>query len=282
MRLLRHGPPGAERPAVLTDDGRTLDLSPVTADIDGAFLAADGIATARARLDDLPQIDLEGARIGPPVARPASLVCIGLNYADHARETGAEPPVEPVVFGKATSTIVGPDDDIVLPPGSDRTDYEIELAVVIGRRAHRLADPSDADQVIAGYAVSNDVSERRLQMEAGAGQWYLGKSCPTFNPLGPWLVPADEIDDPGRLGLHLTVDGEVRQRSSTAEMIFDVAHLVWFLSQHLILEPGDVVNTGTPAGVALALGDHAYLRAGSVVELGIEGLGTQRQRVTAP
>jgi len=282
MNLLRIGPPGEERPAVRADDGRLLDLRPLTDDIDGAFLADRGIDRARDSLDRLPELpDAAGARIGPPVARPMAIVCIGLNYADHAAETGAAVPAEPVVFAKATSTLTGPDDPIVLPPGSTTTDYEVELAVVIGQRAHRLDSLDDAWAVIAGYAVANDVSERELQLQRGGGQWYLGKSCPTFNPLGPWLVPADQVPDPQALGLELRVNGEVRQSSTTGQMIFGVAHLVWYLSQHLLLEPGDVVNTGTPGGVALARPDTPYLRAGDVVELRIDGLGSQRQQVVA-
>ncbi len=281
MRFLRYGPEGHERPAVLTDDGRARDLTPLTADIDGAFLAVDGIDRVRDRLGELPEVDLAGARLGPPVATPRSLVCIGLNYADHARETGAEPPATPVVFSKAVSTIVGPDDAIVVPPGSTTTDYEVELAVVIGRRAYRLPGPEAAADVVAGYALSNDVSEREYQFERGGGQWYLGKSCPTFNPLGPWLVPAGDVPDVGALALSLTVNGEPRQSSTTAELIFGIDHLVWYLSQHLILEPGDVVNTGTPGGVALGRGPDAYLTPGDVVEASITHLGTQRQQVVA-
>jgi 2-keto-4-pentenoate hydratase/2-oxohepta-3-ene-1,7-dioic acid hydratase in catechol pathway len=202
-----------------------------------------------------------------------------LNYADHAAETGAPIPERPIVFAKGTSTLIGPDDDVVVPPGSTTTDYEVELAVVVGAPAYRLGSPDEALAAVAGYAVANDVSERELQLQLGGGQWYLGKSCPAFNPLGPWLVPADEVPDPQALSLSLSVNGEVRQQSTTAQMIFGVAHVVWYLSQHLLLEPGDVINTGTPGGVALARPDHPYLRGGDVVELTVEGLGTQRQRV---
>lgn len=282
MQLLRIGSPGLEVPAAQTDEGELRDLRPLTADIDGAFLAADGIARAREALDTLPPLEVDSAmRIGSPVARGHAIVCIGLNYADHAAETGAAVPAEPVVFAKATSTLAGPNDPIVIPPGSTTTDYEVELAVIIGQRAHRLESPDDAAGVIAGYAIANDVSERELQLVRGGGQWYLGKSCPTFNPLGPWLVPADDVPDPQTLALELRVNGDVRQSSSTDQMIFGVAHLVWYLSQHLYLEPGDVINTGTPGGVALARPDLPYLRAGDVVELSIEGLGQQRQAIVA-
>lgn len=278
MKLLRVGPLGSERPVLGTDDGRWLDLSPITDEIDGAFLASGGIDRARAAIATLSEIDIAGQRIGAPVARPRQLLGVGLNYADHAAETGAAIPTSPIVFAKATSTMVGPDDDVVIPAGSTTTDYEVELAVIIGRPAHRLASVADAAAVIAGYAVANDVSERELQIERGGGQWYLGKSCPTFNPVGPWLVPADDVADVGALSLQLSVNGEVRQSSSTSNLIFGVHDLVHRLSQHLELEPGDVINTGTPGGVALS-GQFPYLRAGDVVELTIEGLGTQRQRM---
>lgn len=282
MKLLRIGPPGLEVPVVQTVDGELRDLRPLTADIDGAFLADDGVARARDALATLPRLELDsGTRIGSPVVRGHAIVCIGLNYADHAAETGAALPAEPVVFAKATSTLAGPNDAIMIPPGSTTTDYEVELAVIIGRPAHRLESPDDAADVIAGYAIANDVSERELQLVRGGGQWYLGKSCPTFNPLGPWLVPADDVPDPQALSLELSVNGEVRQSSTTAQMIFGVAHIVWYLSQHLHLEPGDVINTGTPGGVALARPDLPYLRAGDVVDLSIEGLGQQRQAIIA-
>lgn len=280
MNLLRIGPPGREVPAARAADGELRDLRPLTADIDGAFLADRGIERARDALATLPVLEVDAStRIGAPIARPNAIACIGLNYADHAAETGALVPAEPVVFAKATSTLTGPNDPIRLPPGSTTTDYEVELAVVIGRAAHRLASPDDALSVVAGYAIANDVSERELQLERGGGQWYLGKSCPTFNPLGPWLVPAEDVPDPQALALTLRVNGEVRQSSTTGQMIFGVAHLVWYLSQHLHLEPGDVINTGTPAGVALGRPGTPYLQGGDVVELSIEGLGDQRQEV---
>ena len=268
MRLARVGPAGAERPVAIDEDGVAHDLASLADDIDGEFLARGGIDEVRRRLTGLPVVDVGGQRFGPPVARPNAIVCIGMNYADHAAEIGSPIPERPVVFAKATSTLVGPDDDVLVPAGSTTTDYEVELAVVMG-----------AGNAIAGYAVVNDVSERELQLELGGGQWYLGKSCPTFNPLGPWLVPADEVPDPQALALTLSVNGSVRQSSNTAQMVFGVVEIVQYLSRHLTLEPGDVINTGTPGGVALARPDKPYLRGGDVVELTIEGLGTQRQRV---
>lgn len=275
MRLLRVGPPGEERPVALLPDGRALDLSGVGASgVSPEALAQRSGAVASG---ELPELELAGGRLGPPIERPGKIVCIGLNYADHARETSAEPPPEPILFLKAPDTVVGPADDVLIPVASTKTDYEVELAVVIGSRARYLADPAASRAVIAGYAVSNDLSERHFQLERG-GQWDKGKSCETFNPLGPWLVTADEVPDPQALALRLSVNGEVRQRSSTAEMLFGVDHLVWYVSQFMVLEPGDVINTGTPAGVALARPDAPYLRAGDLVEASIEGLGSQRNR----
>ncbi|UWP79538.1 fumarylacetoacetate hydrolase family protein [Dactylosporangium fulvum] len=277
MRLVRLGAPGSERPAVLADDDTAHDLSGLTADIDGAFLAGDGIGRARAALEagELPRLDAAGLRVGAPIARPGKVVCIGLNYARHAAESGAQPPAEPVVFMKAADTVVGPDDEVRIPRNSVKTDYEVELAVVIGREARYLDSPAESAARIAGYAVSNDVSEREFQLERG-GQWDKGKSCETFNPLGPWLVPAAGIDVPG-LRLQSWVNGEARQDETAGDMIFDVPHLIWYLSQFMVLYPGDVVNTGTPAGVAMGLPGQPYLRAGDVMELSISGLGRQRQ-----
>jgi 2-keto-4-pentenoate hydratase/2-oxohepta-3-ene-1,7-dioic acid hydratase in catechol pathway len=277
-RLLRFGDFGEERPAVLDEGGRAFDLLPLTDDISGDFLAADGIGRVRRALagGELPQLEITEQRVGAPVSRPGKIVCIGLNYRDHARETGQEPPAEPVVFMKAANTIVGPDDSVLIPRGSTKTDWEVELALVIGAPARYLPDLDAARACIAGYCVSNDVSEREFQLERG-GQWDKGKSCETFQPLGPWLVPADEISDPQSLKLSLSVNGQRRQDGTTADMIFGIEHIVWYLSQFMVLEPGDVINTGTPAGVALGLPDKPYLRAGDVVELEIDGLGRQRQ-----
>ncbi|MGI8331445.1 fumarylacetoacetate hydrolase family protein [Actinomadura scrupuli] len=279
MKFVRVGPAGAERPAVLGGDGRPLDISALTADIDGAFLAGDGVARVAGALaaGALPEAGPHD-RVGAPIARPGKIVCIGLNYSDHAAETGAQPPSEPVVFFKAANTLVGPNDTVLVPRLSRKTDYEVELAVVIGRTARYLDGPADAAGVIAGYAVADDVSEREFQIERG-GQWDKGKSCETFNPLGPWLVTADEVPDPQALGLRLWVNGELRQAGHTKNMIFGVHHVIWYLSQFMVLEPGDVVNTGTPAGVALGRGDDAYLREGDLVELEIDGLGRQRRRM---
>ncbi|MFE2756683.1 fumarylacetoacetate hydrolase family protein [Actinosynnema sp. NPDC059335] len=277
MRLLRVGEPGAERPAVLDADDTAYDLSGLTADIDGAFLSTGGVARVRAALADgsLPRLDLARQRIGSPVARPGKVVCIGLNYADHAAETATPPPAEPVVFLKATNTVVGPNDTVLIPRTSVKTDYEIELAVVIGATARYLDSAARADDVIAGYAIADDVTERAFQHERG-GQWDKGKSCETFNPLGPWLVTADEVADPQALGMRLSVNGEPRQQGSTADMIFGVREVVRYLSHFMVLEPGDVINTGTPAGVAFGANDFPYLRAGDVVEAEIDGLGRQR------
>lgn len=276
MSFARLGEAGSEIP-VLWRDGVAHDLRPLTADIDGAFLASDGIARARAA--HLPV--LEGAdslRVGAPIARPGKIVCIGLNYRDHAAETGAAIPAEPVVFLKDPSTMIGPFDDVFIPRGSVKTDWEVELGVVIGRTARYLDSPEEADAVIAGYALSHDVSERQFQLER-SGQWDLGKSCETFNPFGPLLVPADEVADPQNLGMRLWVNGLQRQHGTSADMIFDVRHVIWYLSQFMVLHPGDVINTGTPAGVALGLPGNPYLRAGDVVELEIDGLGRAAQRL---
>ncbi|MFC3505618.1 fumarylacetoacetate hydrolase family protein [Micromonospora krabiensis] len=279
MRLLRVGAPGREAPALLDDGGRLRDLRGVVDDIDGAFLAADGLARlAAVAVDDLPVLDRTDLRVGPPV-RPGKIVCIGLNYRDHAAETGAPLPSEPVVFLKAPDTVVGPDDTVLVPRGSTKTDWEVELAVVIGRPARYLTSAEEALACVAGYAVANDVSEREFQLERG-GQWDKGKSCETFNPFGPWLVSADEIPDPQNLGLRLWVNGRLRQDGSTKDMVFPVAEIVRYLSWFMVLHPGDVINTGTPAGVALGQPDpKPYLTAGDVIELEIDGLGRQRQVV---
>ncbi|MEU4605338.1 fumarylacetoacetate hydrolase family protein [Kribbella sp. NPDC023972] len=277
MELLRLGAVGAERPYVRATDGTVHDLSPITADIDGAFLASDGIARARAALEagELPAADVEGLRVGAPIARPAAVVCIGQNYAAHAAESGAEPPKQPIVFFKHPNTVVGPYDEVLVPRGATRTDWEVELAVVIGKEARYVETDEDALACIAGYAVSNDVSERAFQIEQSGGQWSKGKCCETFNPLGPALVPADEVD-PTNLSLKSWVNGEPRQESNTQDMIFPVAALIRDLSQYMVLSPGDIVNTGTPEGVALS-GRFPYLAPGDTMELEIEGLGKQKQ-----
>jgi 2-keto-4-pentenoate hydratase/2-oxohepta-3-ene-1,7-dioic acid hydratase in catechol pathway len=278
MKLMRIGARGAEQPALLAEDGTVLDLSGVTADIDGAFLASGGIDRLRRGVAEgtLPRLEATDARVGAPIARPGKVLCIGLNYRDHAQETGAAIPERPVVFLKAPYTVVGPNDDVLIPRGSAKTDWEVELAVVIGRTARYLDSPAQAPDHIAGYAISNDVSEREFQLER-SHQWDLGKSCETFNPLGPYLVTSDEIPDPDKLGLRTRVNGVLRQDGSTENLIFGVPYLIWYLSQHMVLEPGDVINTGTPAGVALGLPGNPYLRPGDLVELEITGLGTQAQ-----
>ncbi|MEE1784761.1 fumarylacetoacetate hydrolase family protein [Streptomyces sp. SP17BM10] len=278
MKLLRVGPPGAERPVVLGQDGTGYDLSGMARDIDGPFLAAlDAAALARdVAAGLLPEVDLAGQRVGAPVARPGKVVGIGLNYRDHAAEAGAAIPDEPVIFLKPSSTVVGPYDEVLVPRGGDKTDYEAELAVVIGRPASYLAGHAEAARVIAGYTIANDVTERAFQLERG-GQWAKGKSAQTFTPLGPWLVTADEVADPQRLPLRLWVNGELRQDGSTAHMIFPVLELVRYVSQFMALEPGDVIVTGTPAGVTLGHPGAAFLAPGDVVEIEIDGLGRQRQ-----
>ncbi|HEX4702002.1 MAG TPA: fumarylacetoacetate hydrolase family protein [Pseudonocardiaceae bacterium] len=281
MKLVRVGPRGGERPAVLGADGRWFDISAIGADLDGAFLAGDGVAAVADRMarDDLPPLDEPVTRFGPPVARPGKIVCIGVNYRAHADETAHELPTEPVLFLKAPDTVVGPDDEILIPRRSTKTDYEVELAAVIGRTARYLDDPADALAHVAGYTIAHDVSEREFQLERG-GQWDKGKNSETFSPLGPWLVTPDEIPDPQALDLRLSVNGTVRQAASTSQMIFGVAEIVHYLSQFMVLYPGDVINTGTPAGVALGHPEpKPYLRPGDVVECEISGLGRQRQTV---
>lgn len=282
MKLMRVGPLGRERPVMFTESGRFLDLGGIANDLDPAFFAGDGIARCSAALEagELPEIDVSGERAGSPLSRPSVVLCIGMNYAAHAAESGASPPEHPVVFYKAPNTVIGPDDDVHLPRRSEKLDWEVELAVVVGKRARYLSSPDDAMSYVAGYAVSNDVSERTFQFELSGGQWSKGKSCETFNPLGPWLVTVDEVPDPGALRLRTWVNGEARQDSSTADLIFSVPTLIYHLSQFTVLEPGDLINTGTPEGVALS-GRFPYLGLGDVVEMEIEGLGRQRQRITA-
>ncbi len=279
MRLARLGPAGAERP-VLLDGDRALDLSGVTDDIDGRFLDGGGLERARraceaGELSELP--DASSLRIGAPVARPSAVLCIGMNYAAHAAESGAAPPEVPIVFSKTPNTVVGPQDPVTIPPGSKKTDWEVELGIVIGRRTAYLSSPEQALGHVAGFVLCNDLSERAFQLEQSGGQWGKGKSAPGFCPTGPWLVTPDEVD-PHALRLRSWVNGEARQDSSTADMVFDVEHLVWDLSQYLTLEPGDLILTGTPEGVALS-GRFDYLAPGDIVELEIEGLGRQRQEM---
>lgn len=274
---MRLGQPGREKPAV-RHDGRIYDLSGLTADIDGSFLEARGIDTVRSALAEktLPELDgADGLRVGPPVARPGAVVCVGQNYA---ADTGDPPPSTPIIFLKHPNTVVGPHDDVVIPLDSEKVDWEVELAVVIGRRASNLAGHEEAMACIAGFTVSNDVTERDFQISQSGGQWSKGKCCPTFNPLGPALVPADELGDPQALRLYSTVNGEARQDSTTADMVFSVVEIIRHLSHYMVLDPGDIINTGTPQGVALS-GYFPYLRAGDTMTIGIEGLGEQHQKL---
>jgi 2-keto-4-pentenoate hydratase/2-oxohepta-3-ene-1,7-dioic acid hydratase in catechol pathway len=280
VKLLRVGQPGSERPAVLRGDV-LLDVSAHVEDFHPAFFAGDGIAWLRQLMEqgatEFPVVP-GSPRIGSPIARPGKVVCIGLNYADHAAESGAPIPAEPIIFMKGSDTVIGPYDDVRIPRLSTKTDYEVELAVVIGSGARYLGSHDEAASVIAGYCVANDVSEREYQLERG-GQWDKGKSCETFNPLGPWLVTTDEVADPQDLELTLDVNGESRQCGRTATMIFGVLEIVRYVSQFMVLEPGDLINTGTPPGVGMGMSPPAYLQAGDVMELSISGLGTQRQHV---
>lgn len=280
MKLLRVGPKGRERPAILDRQGRIRDLSSKVTDIAGDVLTPSGLNTLRALdTDSLPMIE-GNPRIGPCVGAVGKFICIGLNYADHAAEAGADIPQEPVVFGKWTSAICGPNDDIEIPLGSIKTDWEVELGVVIGQGG-RYIDEADALQHVAGYCVVNDISEREYQLERG-GTWDKGKGCDTFGPIGPWLVTRDEIPDPGQLSLWLEVDGKRYQDGSTATMIFPVPHIISYLSRFMSLQPGDMISTGTPPGVGMGQKPPLYLRAGQTMRLGIDGLGVQTQRtVTA-
>jgi 2-keto-4-pentenoate hydratase/2-oxohepta-3-ene-1,7-dioic acid hydratase in catechol pathway len=279
MKLLRHGLPGAEKPGILDADGALRDLSGVVADIAGDVLSDAGLDQIRA-IDParLPLVEPD-TRIGPCVGGTGKVICIGLNYSDHAAETGSKVPAEPIVFMKATSAICGPDDDVIIPRGSEKTDWEVELGVVIGTRAKYVSE-ADALDHVAGYCVVNDVSERAFQTERH-GQWTKGKSCDTFGPVGPWLVTRDEIADPQALRLWLSVNDTMRQDGTTATMVFGVAHLVSYLSGFMTLLPGDIISTGTPPGVGMGMKPPQYLRPGDRMELGVEGLGTQRQRCIA-
>lgn len=279
MKFFRWGAVGDERPGV-EFDGELYDLSAITTDIDAAFLAADPVKTTEAALlREIPRVEISPQqRFGAPVARPSAVICVGMNYAAHAAESGARAPEEPVVFFKHPNTIVGPNDSVILPPGTAAMDWEVELAIVIGRKASYVTNDSDALACIAGYTISNDVSERDWQIGRSGGQWSRGKTAPTFNPLGPRLVTRDELGDGTGLRLWSAVNGEPRQDSSTSDMIFDAPSIVRHLSQFMTLEPGDVINTGTPEGVALS-GRFPYLADGDVVEMGIDGIGTQRQVV---
>ncbi len=282
MKLIRCGEPGNERPGLILPDGRRVDVSGFGADYDEAFFGSGGLG----RLADWLAMDGRSApkvrddvRLGPPVGRPSKIVCIGLNYPDHARETGQALPAEPVIFFKATTALSGPNDDVIIPKGSSKTDWEVELAVVIGRRASYV-EKDAALQHVAGYVLHNDYSERAFQLERG-GQWVKGKSCDTFAPLGPFLATPDEIPDVHNLRMWLKVNDETKQSGSTKDLVFDVPTLVSYISQFMTLLPGDVISTGTPAGVGLGQKPPRFLVAGDVVELGIEGLGSSRQQLRA-
>jgi 2-keto-4-pentenoate hydratase/2-oxohepta-3-ene-1,7-dioic acid hydratase in catechol pathway len=278
MKLVRFGPAGREKPGIIDADGRIRDLTGVVDDITGETLGPKGLATIRkAKIDKLPLV--KGTpRLGPCVGKVGNYIAIGLNYADHAAEAGMPIPKEPIIFSKAPNCIVGPNDDTMLPKGSHKTDWEVELAIVIGSRARYLSK-KDALDVVAGYCVANDVSEREFQLER-SGLWNKGKGCETFGPLGPWLVTKDEIANPQRLDLWLDVNGKRCQKGNTKTMIFGVAHLVWYVSQFMVMKPGDVIATGTPPGVGLGMKPQPqFLKAGDVVRLGITGLGEQQQKV---
>jgi 2-keto-4-pentenoate hydratase/2-oxohepta-3-ene-1,7-dioic acid hydratase in catechol pathway len=278
MKLVRFGPAGREKPGILDDKGRIHDLSKVVPDITAETLSRTGLAKIRkAKVDKLPLVR-GNPRLGPCISGVGHFIAIGLNYTDHAAETGMPLPKEPIIFTKAPSSICGPNDDTMIPKDSSKLDYEVELGIVIGQRARYLSK-SNAMDVVAGYCLANDVSERAFQIER-SGQWVKGKSAETFGPLGPWLVTKDEIKDPQRLDMWLTVNGDTRQQGTTKNMLFGVAHLVWYCSQFFVMEPGDVIVTGTPAGVALGMKpEPKFLKAGDVVRLGIDGLGEQQQKI---
>lgn len=279
MKLVRFGEAGREKPGLVDAQGQVRDLSGIVDDITGATLSSDALNRIRQADPSSLPVAPSGQRLGACVGQVRNFIAIGLNYADHAAETGAAIPAEPIVFNKAPSCIVGPNDDVIIPRGSHKTDWEVELAIVIGERASYIG-ANEALEFVAGYCVCNDVSEREFQIERG-GTWTKGKGCPTFGPLGPWLVTKDEIRDPQNLSMWLDVNGERMQNGSTKTMIFNVAQIVSYVSHFMILEPGDVITTGTPPGVGMALKPPRFLKAGDTVALGIEGLGEQRQRVVA-
>lgn len=282
MKLLRFGEPGLEKPGIELEDGRRLDVSRFTPDFDESFFREDGIDGLRkwlvAHQGNCLPVD-RNERLGPPVARPSKLICVGLNYAQHAKESGMQLPPEPVLFFKATSAICGPFDDVIIPKNSFKTDWEVELAVVIGKKA-TYVEEADAMDHVAGYLVHNDISERAFQLER-AGQWVKGKSADTFAPLGPYLITQDEAPDPGNLPLWLRLNGQLMQNSSTSDLVFKVPFLVSYISQFMTLLPGDIISTGTPFGVGMGLNPQRYLQPGDIMELSVEGMGVARQRVVA-
>jgi len=279
MKLVRFGEFGREKPGIVDAQGQIRDLSGIVPDITGATLTEAALSRIRGVDPGTLPLAPEGQRLGACVGQVRNFIAIGLNYADHAAETGAPIPAEPIIFNKAPSCIVGPNDDVIIPRGSQKTDWEVELAIVIGERASYVG-ANEALDFVAGYCVCNDVSEREFQLERG-GTWTKGKGCPTFGPLGPWLVTKDEIPDPQNLSMWLDVNGERMQKGSTQTMIFNVAQIVSYVSHFMILEPGDVITTGTPPGVGMGMKPPRYLKAGDVMSLGIEGLGEQRQRLVA-
>ena len=281
MKLVRYGAAGREKPGIIGEDGKIRDLSKVVKDIDGAMLASGGLAKIK-KLNLKRMKPVAGKpRLGPCVGNVRNFIAIGLNYSDHAAEAGMPVPKEPVIFSKTTTSICGPNDDTVTPRDSTKLDYEVEIGIVIGRRA-RYLEKDKAKAAIAGYFVGNDVSERSFQIERSGGQWMKGKSCETFGPIGPWLVTRDEIKDVQNLDMWLDVNGEKRQRGNTKTMIFGCEHLVWYCSQFFVMEPGDIIITGTPPGVGLGMKPvPQFLKAGDVVTLGIEKLGEQRQKIVA-
>jgi 2-keto-4-pentenoate hydratase/2-oxohepta-3-ene-1,7-dioic acid hydratase in catechol pathway len=280
MKLLRVGNSGQERPCVIGSDGVIRDASSICEDFGPMNLAPEFLQELSSRIGSLPAIATEGQRTGAPMTRPGKIICIGLNYRNHAKEAGMEIPSEPIIFMKAPNTVIGPNDDVRIPRRSQKTDWEVELCVVIGSRASYIESETDAMSYVAGFAISNDVSEREFQLERG-GQWDKGKSCDTFNPLGPFIVTRDEVSDVQNLDMWLDVDGVRQQSGSTSDMIFSVAHIVWYVSQFMVLEPGDLINTGTPAGVGSGYKPPRFLRPGQEIALGIDGLGQQRVRTIA-
>lgn len=280
MKLVRFGAPGEEKPGLIDKDGSIRDLSSVVKDIDGSSLTKSSLERLRSvAVDDLPLVS-GAVRLGPCVTGVGNFIAVGLNYADHAAESGMPVPAEPVLFNKAPSCIVGPDDTVLIPPGSEKTDWEVELAIVIGERASYVSE-ADALNYVAGYCVCNDVSERGYQLERGGGQWTKGKGCPTFGPLGPWLVTKDEVEDVHNLAMTLSVNGQTMQNGSTRTMVFQVPFLVSHISQFMTLMPGDVITTGTPPGVGMGMKPPRYLKPGDSIRVEIQGLGVQNQRVAA-
>lgn len=280
MKLVRFGAPGEEKPGLIDKDGSIRDLSSVVKDIDGSSLNKSSLERIRSvAVDDLPLVS-GAVRLGPCVTGVGNFIAVGLNYADHAAESGMPVPAEPVLFNKAPSCIVGPDDTVLIPPGSEKTDWEVELAIVIGERASYVSE-ADALNYVAGYCVCNDVSERGYQLERGGGQWTKGKGCPTFGPLGPWLVTKDEVEDVHNLAMTLSVNGQTMQNGSTRTMVFQVPFLVSHISQFMTLMPGDVITTGTPPGVGMGMKPPRYLKPGDSIRVEIQGLGVQNQRVAA-